>query len=230
MASRLQSGRTTSYKENQVTGGVYKRSPLADGERVGKRETGRFSRSRQMVNVLREEFLYSEKRARDLLFQEMKASLEKCGSPVILARLGREAASAARQRALNVGYEFYKWQTASKATINAMLRAGVLLATDGDPIRLNIAAQAAKVAALAEGFEDITEAYLLEVLIRRLGDVTPRDHIALAHALFRQFDRSVLMEDLEDRVVMLLATLSDRVGICADLTYTPIAQNWRDCA
>jgi hypothetical protein len=176
-----------------------------------------------MVNVLREEFLYSEKRARDLLFQEMKLFLVKSGAPVILAKLGREAASAARQRAVSRGYEFSNWHTASKATVNAMLRARVVLASDGSPIPVSIAAQAAEVAALAEGFEDITEAYLLEVLIRRLGDVTPRDHTALAHALLRQFDRTVLMEDLEDRVVTLLATLSGRVGICADLTYKPIA-------
>ena len=45
-----------------------------------------------------------------------------------------------------------------------------------------------------------TEAYLIEFLIAKLGDISIRDHKALAHALFRQFDPSVSMEDLEDRV------------------------------
>ena len=60
---------------------------------------------------------------------------------------------------------------------------------------------------------------LVEFLILTLGDVTTHDHTALAHALFRQFDPSVSMEDLEDRVVMLLARLADRIAIGADGSY-----------
>ena len=76
-----------------------------------------------------------------------------------------------------------------------------------------ITAQATPVAALKPRYQDISEAFLLRFLIDRLGDVTTRDHTALAHVLFRQFDRGVPLEDLEDRVVILLAQLADDVEL-----------------
>ncbi len=79
-----------------------------------------------------------------------------------------------------------------------------------------ITAQATPVAGLRDGYQDITEAFLLETVVRRLGDVTTRDHRSLAHALFRQFDRDVPIEDLEDRVVILLAQLADRIELLDD--------------
>jgi len=172
-----------------------------------------------MVNALRQEFLYSEKRARDMLFRETEGILGQSGAPITVSKLTREAAARVRQEAQQIGYDLSNWDTASKATMNAMLRAGVLLKEDRQPIPLTIAAPATQAAALAERFQDLTEAYLLEVVIRKLGNVTARDHTALAHALFRQFDQSVSMEDLEERVVMLLASLSDRVTVGEGGTY-----------
>jgi hypothetical protein len=164
-----------------------------------------------MVECLRKEFVYSEKRARDILFGEITAMIGSGARPFIVSRLVREAAARAKRRAQEINFEFSNWDTAAKATINAMLGAGVLLTRDGSRIALTVAAQATEVVALAEGFVDITEAYLLDVLIRKLGDVTVRDHTALAHALFRQFDPTIPMEDMEDRVAVLLAMLWDRV-------------------
>ena len=98
-----------------------------------------------------------------------------------------------------------------------MLSAGALLTPDGEPIVPGITAQATPVGALMDRSRDVTEAFLLQVLIERLGDVTTRDHTALAHALFRQFDRAVPLEDLEDRVVILLARLADEVELAGDV-------------
>ena len=139
--------------------------------------------------------------------------------PKILTRLTRDAAARARQQAEASGFEFGHWETASKAVVKAMLCAGVLLTSAGEPIPPGITAQATPVAALKDRYQDITEAFLLQVLIDRLGDVTTRDHTALAHALFRQFDRGVPLEDLEDRVVILLAQLAGDVEL-ADEVYS----------
>jgi sulfur transfer complex TusBCD TusB component (DsrH family) len=100
-----------------------------------------------------------------------------------------------------------------------MLRAGVLLGVRGNRVIAGCAAQAARVTALAADFRDATEAFLLEFLITALADVTARDHIALAHALFRQFDPGIPVADLEDRVVGLLAKLSDHVILGEDGIY-----------
>jgi len=175
-----------------------------------------------MVNTLRQDFIYSEKRSRDILFQEIEKIVHEGDAHPTVSRLTREAGVRARRRAEQAGYELSNWDTAARATVNAMLRSSVLLGQDGYPIPLTIAAQAAPVFALAERFRDLTEAHLLEFLIRKLGDVTVRDHTALTHALFRQFDRKISMEDLEDRVVVLLAGLSDRLILAPDGTYCPV--------
>ena len=180
----------------------------------------RFSRSRQMGDCLRRELLYSEKRPRDILFREIEHIVSNAGEgddPKIVSRLTREAAARARQQAGETGFEFALWDTASKAVVKAMLCARVLLAADGRPISPGITAQATPVAALKDRYQDITEAFLIRFLIDRLGDVTTRDHTALAHVLFRQFDRSVPLEDLEDRVVILLAQLADDVQLCDEV-------------
>ena len=176
-------------------------------------------RSGQMVGCLRESMLYSEKRARDMLFTAVEQILSGRSAPPILSRLARESAAAARRAARRAGYEFTNWETASKAVINAMLHAGVLLTANATPVLPGLAAQATPIASLKENHRDRTEAYLLEFLIARLGDVSIRDHKALAHALFRQFDPSISMEDLEDRVVLLLATLAGRVSLREDGMY-----------
>ena len=180
-----------------------------------------------MADALRSDLLYSEKRPRDALFMAIEQILDeqaRTGEPSMLSRLTREAATRARRRADRSGFEFHHWDTAGKAVVKAMLCAGVLLMADGCPIPPGITAQATPVASVRDGYKDITEAFLLERVIRRLGDVSTRDHRSLAHALFRQFDRGVPIEDLEDRVVILLAQLADRVELRDDTYHArPVA-------
>jgi hypothetical protein len=182
-----------------------------------ERRNPKFSRSRQMGDCLRRELLYSEKRPRDILFRVIEQLVAEASNdqtdPKILSKLTRDAAARARQQAEESGFEFGQWENASKAVVKAMLSAGVLLTSDGEPIAPGITAQATPLAALKDGYRDITEAFFLRVLIERLENVTTRDHTALAHALFRQFDRAVPLEDLEDRVVILLAQLADEVEL-----------------
>jgi len=177
----------------------------------------RFARSRQMIDCLRNEFLYSDKRARDVLFDSIERIIAE-RPPMMVSQLTREATSLARELTAEAGFEFENWDPTSKAVVNALLMADTLLTPVGRPIEFGIAAQAAIVGGLCEGYRDRTEAFLLEFLIGRLGDVTTRDHTALAHALFRQFDPRVRREDFEDRVVILLARLEDRV-VLAGKTY-----------
>jgi hypothetical protein len=177
-----------------------------------------FARSREMADCLRKELLYSEKRPRDALFQVIEEILreqERTGESRILSRLTREAATRAGQTKLP-GSASIRWDIASKTVVKAMVGAGVLLTPEGRPVPSGITAQATPVAVVRDEFQDITEAFLLEILIQRMGDITVRDHRALAHVLFRQFDRGVPIEDLEDRVVVLLARLADRVELRGD--------------
>lgn len=165
------------------------------------------SRSGLMIACLRHHQLYSEKRARDLLFDAIESILVNHLPPGNLSRLTREAAWQARHAAVEMRYPFHNWESASCAVGNAMLHAGVLLDEGGRAVEL----ETARVVRLREGFRDRTEAWLIEFLIGQLGDVSVRDHKALGHALFRQFDPVVPIEALEQRAVHLLERLSSRV-------------------
>jgi hypothetical protein len=200
----------------QSEAGVFESSLLDNNTAI---KTNRPSRSRQFVHVLRREFLYTEKRARDIIFNTAEAALKDAACPQTVSRLTREAGVRGRTKAEVAGFELANWETAAKASVNAMLAAQALLGREGSPIPVTVAAQATEVAALVPRFRDVTEAYLLETIIRRTGDVTVRDHTALAHALFRQFDPSVPKEDMEDRVVFLLAMLADRVAVSEGRVY-----------
>jgi len=175
----------------------------------------RFARSGQMVECLRRELLYSEKRPRDLLFGAID-ELIATRPAMIVSQLTREAALLARKTAEESGFDFENWETTSKAVMRAMLMAETLLTVEGTTISPGITAQAALVGGVREEYRDLTEAFLLEFIIRRLDDVTTRDHTALAHALFRQFDPRVSRDELEDRVVILLARLADRIVLLGD--------------
>jgi hypothetical protein len=181
-------------------------------------EPPKFARSHQMMECLRAEFLYTEKRIRDLLFREIEALLA-ITAPVAVSRLIRAAAARACRRAARLGLPSANWNIASRATVHAMLAAGVILRPDGSPILRTPDATSNQAAALQPNFPDATEAFLLEFLIRKLGDVTPRDHTALAHVLFRQFDPSIPLANLEARVSDLLSSLSHRVLLTPDGTY-----------
>jgi hypothetical protein len=182
-----------------------------------------YARSRQMIECLRADFLYTEKRARDLLFQVIPAAITARPRPILVAQLIRTAAVRAGRRAAGLGFGPANWHIASRATVHAMLAAGALLRPDGSTIPRTPSAQSSEVAALRPNFADFTEAHLIEYLIRKLGDITPRDHIALAHALFRQFDASIPIEQLEARVTALLATLSHRITLTASGAYFALA-------
>jgi hypothetical protein len=179
----------------------------------------KFARSRQMIECLRADFLYTEKRARDILFREIEAAIAASPDPPSVSRLIRAAAGRANRRAARLTFVFPNWNIASRATVHAMLAAGVLLGRDGVPIPRGPAAQSAEVTGLCPGFAALTEACLLEHVIRKLGDVTPRDHTALAHVLFRRFDASVPLQELEAQLLALLSALSHRVLLTAGGTY-----------
>jgi len=182
----------------------------------GRRE---YARSVQMSAILREAFLYSEKRARDCVFQAAENALANLEIAPTLASLIRLALEGARVHAKSIQYDLLNSETVTRAVFNAMLQAGVLLGTDRQPIPVDLRAYASPVSSLAPDFRNETESFLLEFLVAALGDVRTRDHLSLAHVLFRQFDPAVPMADLEDRLVMLFARLSDRIELSPSGTY-----------
>jgi hypothetical protein len=184
----------------------------------------KITRSSQMIHCLRSNLLYSDKRMRDILFRAASHVVRlRTGSSdtVMLSRLTREMEVIGREWGTQDRIESNNWDMPAKAVVNTMIRAGVLFDRHGTPIPAGVGANASAIAGIADQFEDRCEAFLIEFLIRKLGNVTTRDHKALAYALFRRFDPSVLIEDLEDRAIVLISRLEGSVILADDGLYIP---------
>ena len=190
-----------------------------------------YARSAQMASALRTAFLYSEKRARDCVFAATETVLMTAAPAPTLAALIRSTLQAARDHARRIQYDLQNSETVTRAVFNAMLRADVLLGLDGKSIRVDLRAYATRVQSLTPEFRNQTESFLIEFLIRTLGDVRMGDHLALAHVLFRQFDPNVPLTDLEDRLVTLLAAMDDRIELSHSGLYSLRAKrSWMSAA
>ena len=181
----------------------------------------RLSRTAQMIERLRRESLYTEKRVRDRLFDALETALTKSPTPPLLSRLVRDAANQARREGNRDAFALSnsKWEIAARAVGNSILGARAFLTEDGVTLEPGVRAHATPVGALKPDFRDRSEAFLLEFLIARFGNIGTRDHVALAHTLFRQFDARVPVAALEDRIRTLLASLDGRITLREDGIY-----------
>src|ERR1019366_2591729 len=91
----------------------------------------RFSRSAQMIERLRRESLYTEKRVRDRLFGALESALAKSPTPPLVSRLVRDAANQVRREANRDAFAFSNWEIAARAVSNAMLGARTFLTESG---------------------------------------------------------------------------------------------------
>jgi hypothetical protein len=132
--------------------------------------------------------------------------------PLSASQLVRQVCSAAEQQAKADGVSFKFWYAASDASFEMLLHAGVLLDEHGKPIPPGIGSRGTKVHSIAPNFEDRCEMFLLEFLIKTLGNVTSHDRTALAHALFKVAPDKKSIFDMQDRVDELLVMLQGRIS------------------
>jgi len=70
-----------------------------------------------------------------------------------------------------------------------------------------------EVSEISEGVMDDAEAYMIEYIIRDLGNVTEFEHVPMAHAVLREFDSAIDRGAQKDRVALLIAKIADRVTL-----------------
>ena len=87
------------------------------------------------------------------------------------------------------------------------------------PLAHSAAADGTEVVEISPTVEDDAEAYLIEYIIRDLGNVTEFEHSPLAHAVLRQFDTGADMGALKDRVAFLISRIAERVSLDESGTY-----------
>lgn len=176
-----------------------------------------YARTAEFRKRLTDLGIFCEKRDRDILFEALARLLKQ--SPCPISRLRRElpivAGEIAKERGLLDVPEF-------KRTVNFFLKlllmSGVLLNQDNKVIRRNLEAEATSVARVDDSALDKAEQYLLEQIMKK-SDVKDREHWQLALAIFRQFDQSVEIAGMLDRVASLIGSLKDRFVLTEDGTY-----------
>lgn len=70
-----------------------------------------------------------------------------------------------------------------------------------------------EVSEISESVMDDAEAYIIEYIIRDLGNVTEFEHVPMAHAVLREFDSAIDLGAQKDRVALLIAEIADRVTL-----------------
>lgn len=176
-----------------------------------------YERSADFRNRLTALGIFCEKRERDVLMDALIELLKTGPQPI--SRLRRELPKRATELAqLRSVCSVTDFGRIVNFFIKLLLLSGALKNTAGDTILRNVGADASHVATLEEGAIDLIETYLLEQILKR-SDVKDREHWQLALALFREFDQSVPLDDKLDRIAVLIAKLSDRIGLTDDGTY-----------
>ncbi|SRR6266404_4807861 len=184
-----------------------------------QKDIGR-ERTSEMINTLKHRRIYSGKQIRDYVFRALRSATEQPNLiPLSASQLVRQVCSSAEGQAKSDGVSFEYWYAASDASFEMMLHAGILLDEHGKPIPPGIGSRGTKVCSIAPDFEDRCEMFLLEYLIKTLGNVTSHDRTALAHALFKVAPDKKSIYDMQDRVDELLVKLQDRISESDDGTF-----------
>ena len=177
-------------------------------------EPEKYPRSRMMRASVQKAKLFNEKPIRDLLFKSVKQIVTR----------GRLQLSALRRTLAEESFpasgftDKLKWDAQIYFFCRLLVFSGTLQGPGG-PLSHGAAADGTEVHEISPTVEDDAEAYLIEYIIRDVGNVTEFEHSPLAHAILRRFDPTMDMGALKDRVAFLISKISDRVTLDESGTY-----------
>jgi hypothetical protein len=200
----------TVPKDTDSIGSAASTSEETQAKQTDKRSTdkGR-KRTAEIVKALKNAGVYSPNPQRDHLFKALRSCLPQGSQPRTLLQLTREIRRAATESASAIE-KFPFWHPATEGMVCMLMGAGVLLNEAGHPIASGPFARGSQVASFDEPLEDRCEAFLLETAITSMKDVTKRDRMALAHALFWDSTQNDL-DRVEDRFEHIFNMLADRL-------------------
>ena len=165
-------------------------------------------RTQEMVGVLKKAFVYSPSNIRHYAFSAIKEMTAGQLVKGTVAQFIREAKKRAMALATNDGVEFSFWPTAMDAILEMLLRAECLLGPDNSPIQRGLRARGTSLAAIAPDFEDKSDLLLLKILIQKM-QLTNKDRIPIAHALFKEGKTGKSIDELLERLDHLFTLLGD---------------------
>ena len=191
-------------------------TPASAVENPTPAEPEKYQRSRQMRASVQKARLFTEKPTRDLLFKTVKpiVSRQRLQLSALRRTLAEESFAAS-------GYsdsDKLKWDAQVYFFCRLLVFSGSLQGAAG-ALSHGAAADGTEVHEISPTVEDDAEAYLIEYIIRDLGNVTEFEHCPLAHAILRQFDSAAEMGALKDRVAFLISRIADRVSLDESGTY-----------
>jgi hypothetical protein len=167
-------------------------------------------RTRVVIDSLKKAGVFSPKQQRDKLFRALRTCLPDGGTPKTLLVLSREIRREASKP--SVDPEFPHWHPATDGMVGMLLGAEVLIDENGAPVRNGLFANGTLIGSFLEQLEDRCEAFLLQTAIKELKDVTKRDKIPLAHALFWKDASQSSRDQVEERLEYVMTLLEDKLA------------------
>jgi len=174
-------------------------------------------RTVEIEKCLKDAGVYCPKAQRTLLFVALRSCFASSQGSKTLLQLTREVRKLAAEGTSKMrGFPF--WHAATEGMVTMLLKAGVLKDDAGGPVSDGPFARGTLIAGFDEPLEDRCEAFLLETAINLLKNVTKRDRVSLAHALFWDGPGSE-RDEVEDRFEHVFRLLADRFAEKADGTW-----------
>lgn len=171
-----------------------------------------------MEMKLRERGIGSPVVPRKYLFDAVELIFAEITEPITSSQLIVLARKKAKDSANNAGYNrSQNWEAIGDCFLRMMLSAKVLIKPDGTPILNGIGAYSKPVVKVLPDFRDLCEAFLLEHIIHKIGDIALNDVFALGLALYQKGgDDPTPKEEIIERTDILLQLLFDAERIAVD--------------
>ncbi len=203
----------TSSDPESAHGDIPATGPVQNDATDSGGEAERYVRTQEFVDCWKRRHIYCPKPIRDLLFQAVQEILDEETQGITVAKL----TSKARQRAENICTNFTYWQSATEGLANALVASQVLLTAEKVPVPIGIECWGSHVASLADNFRDRCEAFMVYFAVKALKNVNfYRDRIHLAHALLKEGPSGRSIDELMERVSLLVSSLGGKIEISED--------------
>lgn len=170
-------------------------------------------RSEQFNKCMRDNRVYCPKRIRDYFSRALRAlEGEKGALPCTIGQLVRRARSLAEQNAAQDNFNYRFWPVATDGMLELLVQSRCLYESENIYVKPGVHARGTTIVAVAPDMELKCELFLLELLIRKLKNITRHDRTSLVHALFKTGNQDNTLDDMHERLDALFFALRFRIS------------------
>jgi len=155
-------------------------------------------------------FVYSPNNIRRYAFSAIRQIMKDGVKDQTVAHFMREVKKGAMAEAQKDSVSYQPWKATMDEIQQMLLSSKALVGAGEKPITAGLHARGTQLISIVNNFEDLCELFLLKVLIEKM-QLTPKDRVSVAHALFKEGSKKDY-DELEERLDTLFTLLGDELG------------------